>query len=65
VGDEVELLVRTMIVPAATVLDAVSEFESPAALLVVNERISLPVVQVSEPVEGVTEASTHVVEAPV
>ena len=54
-----------MMVPAATLLDAVWEAELPAAAAVVNERIELPTAQVSLLVEGVTLASTQVVEAPV
>ncbi len=63
-GDAVEPLVRTMIVPAATLLPAVAEAELPAAEEVVTERIELPIVHVAELVEGVTLASTQVVEAP-
>jgi hypothetical protein len=51
-----------MIVPAATLLDAV--WEVPAVEVVVNERIELPIVQVSELVDGVTLASTQVVVVP-
>ena len=54
-----------MIVPAATLLAAVPELELPAVDDVLNERIELPTVHVSELVDGVTVASTHVVVAPV
>jgi hypothetical protein len=64
VGVDVELLVSTMIVPAATLLVAVMEAELPAAEAVLRLRIELPTVHVSELAEGVTLASTQVVVAP-
>jgi hypothetical protein len=54
-----------MIVPAATSLDAVTEHELPAELDVPQEIISLPIDQISVVVDGLTEASTQVVDAPV
>jgi len=64
-GDDVELVVRVMIVPAATLLPAVALFELPAPAAVVNERIELPTVHMLLDVDGETEANTQVVEAPV
>ena len=54
-----------MIVPTATLLVAVMELEFPAVAVVLKLRIELPTVHVFEAVDGVTEASTHVVDTPV
>jgi hypothetical protein len=57
-----EVIVR--IVPAATVLPAVAEFEDPAVAAVEKLSIELPAVQVVEAVDAVTLNNVHVVLAP-
>jgi hypothetical protein len=63
-GLAVEFDVRVMMVPGATFAPAVMELELPAAAAVVSVTMALPTAQVVDEVEGVTEASTHVVLDP-
>ena len=62
---EFEPLVNVMIVPAATLLEAVTEFTLPAVAVVENVMMVLPGVQTFELLDGVTVSRIHVVAAPV
>ena len=62
-GDAVEPDVRTIIVPAGTVLPAVPLFELPTADAVANVITEVPIVQMFVVADGVTLASIQVVAA--
>jgi hypothetical protein len=67
-GEAADPVARVIKVPAATVLDAVSELWLPAAEAVAKLRSGVCDVeadQVAELVDGVTVSRTHVVLAPV
>ena len=58
-------MVRVMIVPVATVEPAVTVHVAPAPLVVLQDMIALPAVQVAEDVLGVTEVNCQVKAEPV